>query len=184
MSRCQARVRRESDVPEPDPRRRTPPLPADAVRLDDDQVLNAEQLTTGAFVALRTVTPEPTGSDVDSGLAISQRLTGRRELLPDLLWWRETDGSYRAEFRPGTPTGDTVTVSLTIVNKYELYDTVVSYVVQARLPVRRPDQDVSDWANETVRDFHGTGRSSGDAWYGFTIDDSSDPELIGYTQRA
>ncbi|RZU46631.1 hypothetical protein EV385_6707 [Krasilnikovia cinnamomea] len=183
MSRRQARAERKVGTPEPDFRRLTPQLPGDAVRLDDGQVLSAEQLTTGALVAFRSATPEPTGSDVGSGLAISRRLTGNRELLPDLLWWRETDGSYRAELRPDDTPGDAVTVSLTIVNKYELYDTVTSYVVQARVPARQQDQDVSTWAEQVLWDFPGTGRCSGDSWYDTTIDDSSDPTLIGFTLR-
>jgi predicted DNA-binding transcriptional regulator YafY len=75
-----------------------------------------------------------------------------------------------------------VTVSLTIENHYELYESVTTHVDDA--PVEAPDpddlaaDDLDDWATDQLYDYTGTDHVDGDSWYDVTITASSEPRLV------
>ncbi|MEV6487242.1 hypothetical protein AB0M20_01195 [Actinoplanes sp. NPDC051633] len=77
---------------------------------------------------------------------------------------------------------DTITISLSIVNTYELYPTEVTTVTDVVVPAPpdAADADAYDqWADDHIIQYTGTGRCDGDSWYDVTVTDCSDPRLIG-----
>lgn len=78
---------------------------------------------------------------------------------------------------------DTITVSLSIDNAYELYGTIKTTVTDEVIPAPpttdRESDDWREWAYDSIFPFTGTGRESGDAAYFATITACSDPALVG-----
>lgn len=77
-----------------------------------------------------------------------------------------------------------VALSLKITNRYELYPTVITYVV-AVVPrfdrTRESDEAVqarSDWEWDHIHALTGVGHSDGDSWHDVEVLGSSDPDLI------
>ncbi len=91
-----------------------------------------------------------------------------------------------------------IAISLHIVNRYELYDTVETTVENEVIPappaerwekrtlpngvVIDVDTDAYDqWQQDHILNFTGTGRSRGDSWYDVKVTACSDPTLVGAT---
>ena len=81
--------------------------------------------------------------------------------------------------------GRHISISLHVVNSYELYDTVERTVTGARIPAPPgPEGSAAyeQWAYENIYErFTGTGRTRGDSFYDVTVTDCSDSYLIGRT---
>lgn len=77
----------------------------------------------------------------------------------------------------------TVTVSLTIDNRYELYPDEETYeiVTVPAPPADHTGDEFAEWKDEHIRPLCGVGHPDGESWYDVTITDSSDPALIGLT---
>jgi hypothetical protein len=83
--------------------------------------------------------------------------------------------------------GPAITISLDIKNTYELYPTVHTTVTDQVIPASPEptgDEDadrkaMDTWAQETIYQFTGTGRTHGDSWYTVTVTACSDPALVG-----
>ena len=76
----------------------------------------------------------------------------------------------------------TITISLSIINTYERYPTVVTTVQEAVVPAPPDPADTDayhDWTYEHIYCHTGTGRIDGDSWYDVTVTACSDPRLIG-----
>jgi hypothetical protein len=82
--------------------------------------------------------------------------------------------------------GPTITISLDIKNSYELYPTARTTVTDQVIPAPPEptgDEDadrtaMDEWAQETIYQFTGTGRTSGDSWYTVTVTACSNPALV------
>lgn len=81
---------------------------------------------------------------------------------------------------------ETITISLTIENTYELYDDVTTTVTDEVIPAPPTlDEDseaYKDWGHEQIIDrFTGVGHEDGDSWYDVTVTACSEPALVGRT---
>jgi hypothetical protein len=75
-----------------------------------------------------------------------------------------------------------VIISLEIVNTYELYPTVTTYVTDVEVPDPPNESDANAWDNwvyEQIHDRTGVGHPEGDSWYDVTVTACSDPSWVG-----
>jgi hypothetical protein len=75
---------------------------------------------------------------------------------------------------------DTVTLTLRIENRYELYPTeITTPTVTVPAPPEDEDSDAYDeWTWEHIHDTTGVGHEDGDSWYDVEVTESSRPDLI------
>lgn len=85
---------------------------------------------------------------------------------------------------PATP--ETITVSLTVENAYELYENETTTFTDVTIPAPpttdRDSEEWTDWAYDAIYcEYTGVGHTDGDSWYDVTITACSEPALIGET---
>jgi hypothetical protein len=92
--------------------------------------------------------------------------------------------------RDAAEAAPTMTISLHIVNTYELYPTVETRVTDAiiagcpigHLPRTDDEHEVfDDWAFDHIQVFTGVGHTDGDSFYDVTVTACSAAWLVGYT---
>ncbi len=78
--------------------------------------------------------------------------------------------------------GPTVSVSLEVVNTYELYETVTTRLRIGLIPAPPTlDEDADayhEWADEHILCFTGVGHTDGDSWYDVTITECPEQVLL------
>lgn len=79
---------------------------------------------------------------------------------------------------------DEITIKLEIENRYELYETQMTYpeaTIPAPPTLDETAWEYREWADEHIFDLTGVGHEDGDSWYDVKVLDSSEPALIGRT---
>ena len=74
-----------------------------------------------------------------------------------------------------------ITVSLEIDNKYELYADVTTHATDVQVPappIEVDSEEYEEWAEDHIYAETGVGHEDGDSWYNVEVTASSHPHLL------